>query len=1059
MVLKKRGPNEVCGKCNHALSDMRIRRSSDQVGCDGHCKKWFHASCVRISEEDFAIMSVNQSEKWFCELCAKLTVDNGGEMSEDSFVDAESDLQLGNYLEGADVTTEAESGQLTTANSSEEHRGHEDQSEINATSDKQVDPPEASVNRGENSEARGSEDHTVSGAGQEIRDNSSSKSFCNICKMTLEEKQKVVQCNNQCDKWFHTECVKMKKSDYDAISKKGRKWTCNACRIRRLQNTELVTLETGEVRDAQRQTLRWGSYNTEEEIYDATLATYKEIATWLPNLFMIPTGKEGKEFLNEVDKTLQPFIERSPGEHHAITASLIIFPLLLQKPSKKSKTRDHKKHLKRRLELWRQGNLSDLVRECKQIQKRLHKKRDIGENQLNKVFSKLMLQGKVSAAMKWITTNVSSSGAPLDINEDVLAELRKKHPDPQPAADNTLIQGPQVPEDPTYFDQITDESIYIAAKNLKGSAGPSGLNSDGIKRALCSKAFGTATSALCDTMARVARRICTEELNPKALSGYNSCRLIPLDKNPGIRPIGISEVIRRIIGKAIMKIVKNEVIETSGSFQVCSGHPSGSEAAIHAISRIHNDDATEATMLVDATNAFNCLNREAALQNVKILCPALSVHQNNVYGRPANLFIRGENNQATLKSQEGTTQGDPTAMGWYAISTLPMISFNNSHTQHGEHQPADVHQAWFADDATASGKLKDISVFWENITKVGPNFGYFPNPRKTVIIVKPSALEEAEELFKDQGIQITTDGKRHLGAVLGKPEFRDQYVSSLVNGWCEELSTLAAMAETDPQSAHSAFTHGMVHKWSFFQRTIPSSASLYQPLEDIIRNELLPKITGRGISDLERALIALPCRLGGLGIPDPTKTADDAYSDSLHVTEPLMEKIINKDPFLDQNTLAEMIQRKKRVETKNDERASNAQRDLLRSLPDHLKRLTLLNSERGASIWLTTLPLLEMGFHLNKQAFTDALCLRYDWPVQNMPSHCACGSANTINHALICHKGGYIIKRHNEIRDLEAELLSEVCSDATIEPRLLPLTGEAVMGIQSPDARLDVSAV
>ena len=117
--------------------------------------------------------------------------------------------------------------------------------------------------------------------------------------------------------------------------------------------------------------------------------------------------------------------------------------------------------------------------------------------------------------------------------------------------------------------------------------------------------------------------------------------------------------------------------------------------------------------------------------------------------------------------------------------------------------------------------------------------------------------------------------------------------------------------------------------------------------------------------------------------------------------------------------------------------------------------------QKRTSSWATTLPLKEFGFILNKQEFTDAICLRYNYNIQNMPNHCACGNKNSINHALICKKGGFVSLRHNQIRDLEANLLSEVCRDVRTEPTLLPITGEVFDKKSvntSPEARLDVSA-
>ena len=73
---------------------------------------------------------------------------------------------------------------------------------------------------------------------------------------------------------------------------------------------------------------------------------------------------------------------------------------------------------------------------------------------------------------------------------------------------------------------------------------------------------------------------------------------------------------------------------------------------------------------------------------------------------------------------------------------------------------------------------------------------------------------------------------------------------------------------------------------------------------------------------------------------------------------------------------------------------------------------------------------------------------------------CLRGELYTVNHCMTCKKGGYVILRHNSLRDLFAEILEEVCSDVQIEPPLLPLTGEKLPhgSNTTPGARLDFSA-
>ena len=60
------------------------------------------------------------------------------------------------------------------------------------------------------------------------------------------------------------------------------------------------------------------------------------------------------------------------------------------------------------------------------------------------------------------------------------------------------------------------------------------------------------------------------------------------------------------------------------------------------------------------------------------------------------------------------------------------------------------------------------------------------------------------------------------------------------------------------------------------------------------------------------------------------------------------------------------------------------------------RRALDLATEKGSSIWLTSLPLKEMGFNLDKREFRDELSLRYDWPIDDIPSTCLCEEPFTI---------------------------------------------------------------
>ena len=110
-------------------------------------------------------------------------------------------------------------------------------------------------------------------------------------------------------------------------------------------------------------------------------------------------------------------------------------------------------------------------------------------------------------------------------------------------------------------------------------------------------------------------------------------------------------------------------------------------------------------------------------------------------------------------SAEGTTQGDPLAMGLYALSIQPLIT--------SLQVASSVKQCWFADNASGAGSTTEIKKKWDVLSTLGPAFGYFPNNKKFWIIAKPAKEESVREVFKETSINVTVQGQKHLGVVIG----------------------------------------------------------------------------------------------------------------------------------------------------------------------------------------------------------------------------------------------------------------------------------------------------
>jgi len=131
------------------------------------------------------------------------------------------------------------------------------------------------------------------------------------------------------------------------------------------------------------------------------------------------------------------------------------------------------------------------------------------------------------------------------------------------------------------------------------------------------------------------------------------------------------------------------------------------------------------------------------------------------------------------------------------------------------------------------------------------------------------------------------------------------------------------------------------------------------------------------------------------------------------------------------------------------------------NLPDNLKPFVEQARDKGASSWLNALPIEEQNFVLNKGEFKDALRLRYNIELENLPATCPCGERFDVTHALTCGKGGFVIERHDNVKNTLTSLLNKVCVDVESEPHLIPVTNETLVyktANTKDDARLDIKA-
>ena len=123
--------------------------------------------------------------------------------------------------------------------------------------------------------------------------------------------------------------------------------------------------------------------------------------------------------------------------------------------------------------------------------------------------------------------------------------------------------------------------------------------------------------------------------------------------------------------------------------------------------------------------------------------------------------------------------------------------------------------------------------------------------------------------------------------------------------------------------------------------------------------------------------------------------------------------------------------------------------------PDMLQ-LVNQSKDKGASSWLTAVPLVDQGLVLNKQEFRDSLRLRYNIPLSDLPSQCVCGEKFTVGHALSYKKGGFVAQRYDGVRNLLTSFVSNIARMLKLNHAFNPsITNDSILEALSQAQRQD----
>ena len=205
---------------------------------------------------------------------------------------------------------------------------------------------------------------------------------------------------------------------------------------------------------------KWGTRDAADFIKDVERA-YETTIGWRKNVFKLPSGQSGKHFTQALSRLFSAYGERTPMECIALKAASIITPLLLQQPSGKPTYRDNDNHLTRRLQLWEEGKIIDLLDEGFTIQAQLvasRKALDVFNNNFKGAMSLITEKGK---------------GGILTLNDKTKREMLSKHPKAEPININALLSGELPPTvHPVFYSEMNGDLVKKCLRT-KGGAGVS----------------------------------------------------------------------------------------------------------------------------------------------------------------------------------------------------------------------------------------------------------------------------------------------------------------------------------------------------------------------------------------------------------------------------------------------------------------------------------------------------------------------------------------------------------------------------------------------------------
>ena len=657
---------------------------------------------------------------------------------------------------------------------------------------------------------------------------------------------------------------------------------------------------------------------------------------------------------------------------------------------------------------------------------------------LNTLVSEKLDEGDVRGAVRI----ACSADVIAPFNSESFEQLKLKHP-PQPH--DRRVFPSHLDCDPLHV-LPQDVNAAVNSFNPGAAGGVSGLRPQHLKDAL-GRRTGDAGSRLLLNLTTIVNTILAGSVPESILPAFAGASLTAFNKKDGgIRPIAVSDTLRRLSAKCATKSVQEKFTGIFGPSQLGFGAPGGCEAAVHATRRITSNPRNGDVFLkLDFKNAFNSIRRDHVAECFARHAPELLPFYNLCYEKDTLLFFGSD---FALVSAEGFQQGDPLAVFGFCLGVNDFLQKIQS-----RFLCAYIDDVSFADHWSVV--VNDLLTFKADCESIGLTLN--DSKSELCVMCDHAPMEDIVREFRSvcPSISITepTDltllgspvGKNALGAAM------EEKLAS-TRQLCKRLKVLRR---------HDAFfllkNCLFMPKLLYLFRSAPSFINhlFFNSFEVSLRGAL-EDICNISFSELSWSQATLPCRLGGLGIPSPVAIAPSAFLASLHSSENRVRALLRID-ILPPDPLSSVAQEAWRKLVPQECLPATPYKQSCWTTPIYIKALECLLSTSdqraisrlqgcsapGAGDWLNAIPSGPLGLRLTDEQFGVAVGFRLGAPVC-IAHRCVCGAEvdSTGQHALVCKKLKSRLSRHSRANDVIHRALTSADVPSTLEPHGLCLADD-----------------